>query len=302
MKKIMACGLILLVLSSVFVVNTYSKEASLDLFVLESKVLSSNDLAKKLVRFHVIANSDTEVDQQVKLKVKDDVLEYMIPKLEVSTSKDETINIINKNSKKIQHIAEETLRTYNMDNDVSVELETTFFPTKYYKDFSLPAGDYLALRVIIGSGQGKNWWCVLFPPLCLVDVQTEIPKEEEQDKSKLLEDNSLESYDSIEELQDEQITESKEYSCQSSFNEDKIIKNETKKKYPKAIEQGEKSSKEENQGEVQYKYNKEDGRKMNQEQQYDEVSSNKRNFEVSSSNHSTPKIRWKALELLGFYN
>ena len=72
MKKTIACGLILLVLSSVFLVNTYSKEASLDLFVLESKVLSSNDLAKKLVRFHVIAYSDAEVDQEVKLKVKDD--------------------------------------------------------------------------------------------------------------------------------------------------------------------------------------------------------------------------------------
>ncbi|WP_303864811.1 stage II sporulation protein R [Alkalibaculum bacchi] len=301
MKKIIACGLILLVLSSVFVVNTYSKEASLDLFILESKVLSSNDLAKKLVRFHVIANSDTEVDQQVKLKVKDDVLEYMIPKLEASTSKDETINIINKNSKKIQHIAEETLRTYNMDNDVSVELETTFFPTKYYKDFSLPAGDYLALRVILGSGQGKNWWCVLFPPLCLVDVQTETSTEEEQENSKLLAKDSLKSNDSIEELQDKERTESKEYSHQNSISEEKIIKNESVRKYSKTIVQDEGFSKEENQGEVQYKYNK-DGKKMVQEQQCDEVSSNERSIEVSSSNHSTPKIRWKTLEMLGFYN
>ena len=171
MKKIVACILIFLTISTIFVVKTYSKEENLDTFIFESKVFNSEMLSKKLVRFHVIANSDRDVDQNVKLKVKDAVLQEMIPKLNVSESKEETIQIIKINADNIKQIAENTLQKNNMSNDVSVVLNTTFFPTKYYNEFSLPAGDYLALRVIIGNGEGKNWWCVLFPPLCLVDVK-----------------------------------------------------------------------------------------------------------------------------------
>ena len=296
MKKMIACGFLLLILSSIFVVNTYSKEANLDFFILESKVLSSHDLAKKLVRFHVIANSDAEVDQQVKLKVKDDILEYMVPKLEVSTSKDETIKIIDENSEEIQHIAQETLHTYNMDNEVSVELETTFFPTKYYKNFSLPAGDYLALRVIIGNGQGKNWWCVLFPPLCLVDVKTEVSKEEyrnipEEVAFKEEDDEDEEKY------QTEDTTDSKEPSNQNKLWEQREDKEDHLESDLETTIDEEDSLEKEKQ--IQCKYGKENNEEKRQEEK---ASSPKRSFEVSSSTSSTPKIRWKALELLGFYN
>lgn len=294
MKKIIACGFLLLILSSIFVVNTYSKEANLDLFILESKVLSSHDLAKKLVRFHVIANSDAEVDQQVKLKVKDDVLEYMVPKLEVSTSKDETIKIIDENSEEIQHIAQETLHTYNMDNEVSVELETTFFPTKYYKNFSLPAGDYLALRVIIGNGQGKNWWCVLFPPLCLVDVKTEVSKEEYRN---IPEEVALEEEDDVEKYQTEDTTDSKEPLNQNNLWEQREDKEDHLENDSETTIDEEDSLEKEKQ--IQCKCGKENNEEKRQEEK---ASSPKRSFEVSSSTSSTPKIRWKALELLGFYN
>lgn len=301
MKKMMACGLILLVLSSVFVASTYSKDANLDLFILESKVLSSSDLAKKLVRFHVIANSDTEVDQEVKLKVKDDVLEYMIPKLEVSTSKEETIKIISENNEEIQHIAQETLHTYNMDNDVSVELETTFFPTKYYKDFSLPAGDYLALRVIIGSGQGKNWWCVLFPPLCLIDVKTETPIKEK--KNNILQEKEIvEDYDNIKEPRDKAITKAETISPPNSLSEEEIEEVVGPEENIKKSVKDKKTSKKEKQEKIEDQYNKEDSRQISLTKKSNRLSSDKKSFEVSSLNHNNPKIRWKALELLGFYN
>lgn len=215
MKKIVACIFIILTISTVFIVRTYSKEESLETFIFESKVLNSEMLSKKLVRFHVIANSDTDVDQNVKLKVKDAVLEYMIPKLNVSRSKEETIQIIESNADHIKQIAENTLRKNSMSNDVSVVLNTTFFPTKYYNDFSLPAGDYLALRVIIGNGEGKNWWCVLFPPLCLVDVR----KDESIESNKELEQEN--GKDSLLELDDPLREEIEEIYKENSIEQER---------------------------------------------------------------------------------
>lgn len=148
-------------------------DKNLTVFTLESKVLNAKSLSEKVVRLHVIANSDNEQDQAVKIKVKDAVLKEMAPKLNISDSKEETIEIIENNEDVIQQVAIDTLKKNNFNYSVKVAVDHTYFPTKFYNDFSLPAGDYLALRVIIGEGQGKNWWCVLFPPLCLVDLKQE---------------------------------------------------------------------------------------------------------------------------------
>ena len=115
---------------------------------------TQRDLADKVVRLHVLANSDTEEDQALKLLVRDAVLERA------------TGILLRESLPELEAIAEETVRANGYDYAVTAELEDTAFPTKEYDGFSLPAGEYLALRILIGEGAGQNWWCVVFPPLC----------------------------------------------------------------------------------------------------------------------------------------
>lgn len=130
----------------------------------------SSGLAANLVRLHVLANSDSEEDQQLKLKVRDRIIELMEQELKDSEDIEHTIFIINKNKEQIKQIALEEIKRYSKDYDVSIALGEYPFPTRMYGDIILPAGKYQALKVIIGDGGGSNWWCVLFPPLCFVDA------------------------------------------------------------------------------------------------------------------------------------
>ena len=107
-------------------------------------------LSEKVVRLHVLANSDSQEDQELKLRVRDRVLAETEALLEASADR-----------KEAEEIAES-----GYDYPVSVRLEETAFPTRTYDGFTLPAGEYLALRVLIGASEGQNWWCVVFPPLC----------------------------------------------------------------------------------------------------------------------------------------
>lgn len=127
-------------------------------------------LEKNLIRFHVIANSDSEQDQQLKLKVRDAVLEKMNPVLNNTTTIQQSKQIIMDNIETIKSTASDVIKSSGKNYDVSVNLEQTMFPTKKYGDIVLPAGNYQALRIVIGEGEGKNWWCVMFPPLCFVDI------------------------------------------------------------------------------------------------------------------------------------
>lgn len=131
---------------------------------------AENDISNKIIRFHVIANSDSLKDQAVKLKVRDDVLSFLSPKLEKSSSVEESRGILNKNSSKIKEIAETQLRKSGYKYGVKTELSNENFPIKTYGNITLPQGKYQAYRIIIGSGKGQNWWCVMFPPLCFVDI------------------------------------------------------------------------------------------------------------------------------------
>ena len=116
---------------------------------------TQEQLADSLVRLHVIANSDSPDDQAEKLQMRDKVLNLLSPLLADCESRDDVVDII------LTHKAElESL------GDVSVTLGTEYYPTRDYESFSLPAGGYLSLRVIMGQGAGQNWWCVVFPPLC----------------------------------------------------------------------------------------------------------------------------------------
>lgn len=131
---------------------------------------AENDISNKIIRFHVIANSDSLNDQAVKLRVRDDVLSYLSPKLEKSNSLEESKKILTKNSIQVKKIAIAQLRKSGYDYNVKIELSNENFPIKTYGNITLPQGKYQAYRIIIGSGKGQNWWCVMFPPLCFVDI------------------------------------------------------------------------------------------------------------------------------------
>lgn len=127
-------------------------------------------LADNLIRLHVIANSDSPADQSLKRDVRDKVLEFMKLQLRDSKDVDQTRFIINDNMNGIIALVKDEITRQGRDYNVKASLGSYPFPTKSYGDIALPAGNYEALRVVIGKGEGANWWCVIFPPLCFVDV------------------------------------------------------------------------------------------------------------------------------------
>ncbi len=155
----------------------------------------STDLQKNVFRLHVIANSDSEDDQNLKLKVRDNVIKYMNTLCSKTTSKEEAIEIANAHLNEFKKIALNTIKENGYNYDVNISIDNVFFPTKTYGDISLPEGYYDALRIKIGKAEGKNWWCVMFPPLCFVDVTSGIVPD---DSKELLKENlSQEEYDLI---------------------------------------------------------------------------------------------------------
>ncbi|NMA02542.1 MAG: stage II sporulation protein R [Clostridia bacterium] len=134
---------------------------------------------QEYIRFHVLANSDTPEDQALKYKVKDILVEEIEHKFIHSQSIEETRGILTNNLDEIARIGQEAVLALGSNYEVKAQYGNFSFPTKYYGNgFSLPAGTYEAVRVIIGEGQGANWWCVLFPPLCFVDTKAPGPGEE----------------------------------------------------------------------------------------------------------------------------
>ncbi len=116
------------------------------------------------VRLHVIANSDSESDQELKLKVRDKLLEK-VDEYEAKDKK-EAIYLLEENKEELITLAKEVVSKEGEDYNVKIEIGLEDYPTRTYEDFSLPAGEYTSVRVIIGEGKGQNWWCVLYPPLC----------------------------------------------------------------------------------------------------------------------------------------
>lgn len=121
------------------------------------------DISSSLVRLHVIAASDETAEQELKLRVRDNVLEYLTPVLDKAESPKEAQRIINGELTSIKAAAEACAG----GRSVSVTLGQEYYPTREYEGFTLPAGQYQSLRVILGEGKGHNWWCVVFPPLCV---------------------------------------------------------------------------------------------------------------------------------------
>jgi len=127
---------------------------------------SQKELSDKLLRLHVVANSDTEVDQELKLSVRDRILEMSEPLISEAKNSHEAAETLISNLPEIVEQAQREVRAMGYNYNVSAELRDESFPTREYDGFSLPAGTYRALRVTIGEGGGENWWCVVFPPLC----------------------------------------------------------------------------------------------------------------------------------------
>ena len=138
----------------------------------------STDIANSVFRLHVIANSDTREDQELKYKVRDKILEYMNSISQNCTSKEEIIELANMHKKDFYTIAKQVITENGYNYDVNIYIGKFDFPTKNYGDISFPAGTYDSLRIEIGEGKGKNWWCVMFPPLCFVDVTSGIVPDE----------------------------------------------------------------------------------------------------------------------------
>lgn len=165
----------------------------------------SNDIASNVLRLHVIANSDTEEDQNLKYMVRDTIINYMKSLTQYTNSKEDAIYIMQEHLEDFKNIAQETVSQNGFDYPVEVEIGNYDFPTKSYGDISLPAGYYDALRIKIGNSRGQNWWCVMFPPLCFVDISSGVVPQ-----------------DSIQHLQEELATE--DYSIISEDSDIFILK------------------------------------------------------------------------------
>ena len=130
-------------------------------------VHGESEIYDTVVRLHVIANSDSESDQALKLLVRDEVIAVVSPAVENCKTQAEAIAAIEEISNEINAAAREVVEREGYDYDVSVELGREHYPTKTYESCAFPEGEYISLRVNIGEGEGQNWWCCLFPPLCL---------------------------------------------------------------------------------------------------------------------------------------
>lgn len=146
----------------------------------EEETLSAR-IAPQVLRFHVLANSDSAADQNLKLEVKQMLIETMYEDLkltpaatEISISKDDLIYYIESHKTDLERTAEEFMTAKGFPYMAKIQIEACYFPTKIYGDVVFPCGTYDAVRVLIGEGDGNNWWCVLYPPLCFTDNATAV--------------------------------------------------------------------------------------------------------------------------------
>lgn len=138
--------------------NTYSNTQELQ-----------STLAKKIIRFHVIADNDTDEAQQLKIKVKNETLKYMKTLLTGTQDLDTTREVLENNLENIKNFAQDVVDREGYEYNVSTEFENCYFPIKEYGSLIFPAGYYDALKIKLGKAEGRNWWCVMYPNLCFVE-------------------------------------------------------------------------------------------------------------------------------------
>lgn len=151
------------------------------------------DLAEEVFRFHVLANSDSDEDQALKMQVKEAVIAYMKEEIPSSDSVETTKEWAKSHLEAIVNLAEAVVQEEGYAYEVSAEVTTCDFPEKTYGDITFPPGKYEALRIEIGEAKGQNWWCVLYPNLCFIDaVHAVVPDEGKKDLKKVLEEDTYE--------------------------------------------------------------------------------------------------------------
>lgn len=161
----------------------------------ESQADIQYNIADEIIRFHVLANSDSTEDQALKLKVKNKVVLYMQKLLQDCNSKEEAEKMITNHMEDILAVAKTEIADQGYDYRVTGRLESCYFPVKQYGDLTFPEGEYEAFRILIGNGEGKNWWCVMFPSLCMVnETYSVVPDPSKEKLQHLL---SEEEYDAI---------------------------------------------------------------------------------------------------------
>lgn len=141
-------------------------------------------IASELIRFHVRANSDSEADQNLKMQVKDAVVKYMEELLRDSEDVNESAELIRDNMNEILETAMKVIHENGYDYDAAGYMVKEYFPLRVYGDIALPPGEYTAFRIDIGNAEGKNWWCVLYPPLCFVDITHGVVPDEAKEQLK----------------------------------------------------------------------------------------------------------------------
>ncbi len=144
------------------------------IFSLTGLCISCRDIESKLLRFHILAHSDSDEDQQLKLHVRDAILQYSDRWFADCQSKEEAVAAARSHLAEIRSKAQETVRKAGYDYPVEAYVTNMSFDTRVYEDFTLPAGHYDAVRIVIGSGQGHNWWCVLYPAVCVPSAEKKI--------------------------------------------------------------------------------------------------------------------------------
>lgn len=181
MKKIcVLAGILISLLVTGIVVNT--KQSRMQ-----------QNLAKEVFRFHVLANSDSEEDQALKMQVKEAVIAYMKEEIPSSDSVEMTKEWAKSHLDAIVNLAEAVLLEEGYAYEVTAEVTTCDFPEKTYGDITFPSGEYEALRIEIGEAKGQNWWCVLYPNLCFIDaVHAVVPEEGKKDLKNVLEEDTYE--------------------------------------------------------------------------------------------------------------
>lgn len=156
--------------------------------------VTQQDIARAVIRFHVLADSDEFKDQEVKMKVKDQVVDYLAALLENADSVEESRKRIRAHLSDVEKIASVVLQKEKKDKTVTADLVTTWFPEKVYGDCTFPAGNYEALQVKIGEAKGQNWWCVLYPGLCFeYSVRGVVTEEGKEKLSYVLTEEEMET-------------------------------------------------------------------------------------------------------------
>ena len=170
-------GVIFILLATIMLVI-----AGYRLYIDSWQIHMQKEIAANIIRFHVRAESDSEEDQWLKLQVKEAVLDYISPILSESQSLEESRQLLESESSNIRDVAVAALRDLGNESDVKVYFENCYFPLKAYGNMTFPPGEYEAFRVDIGAARGRNWWCVLYPPLCFVDmVYGEVPEKSREE-------------------------------------------------------------------------------------------------------------------------